>query len=368
MLEKNKEVSLKPEQQLAIMHDNGNLLVSASAGSGKTFVMIQRLIRLVRERKARLDQILAVTFTESAALDMKEKLKKALRKTIANGNVELADAVAEVETADISTIHAFCGRLIRKYFFIVGVSPDFSIADENQSKLIKQESLNKTFREYYKRGDKKFLELIDKFSTNRLDQGLKDLILSMFNFFSAESNPRERAYSTLKNYEEEKFSELLEKYKGYFNSRLELIKEQIEYALDGAISLGLKSGASFCQGLIEDVEQMEKMDAYQISEQANLSRRMTFERNLTEEGKLYKEMVSEGKKQLKKAVEDFTNHLTNRENDRRIIEEVKEDSEKICEILGEFSNTYLSDKTEENVLDFSDLEHFALRVLHKISS
>ena len=82
MLEKDKTVSLKPEQQSAIMHDDGNLLVSASAGSGKTFVMIERLIRLVQEGKAKLDQILAVTFTEAAALDMKEKLKNTDINTI----------------------------------------------------------------------------------------------------------------------------------------------------------------------------------------------------------------------------------------------------------------------------------------------
>ena len=363
MLDKNKNVTLKPEQQSAIMHDNGNLLVSASAGSGKTFVMIERLIRLVQEQKASIDQILAVTFTEAAALDMKEKLKKALKKSVANGDVSLASVVQEVETADISTIHAFCGRLIRKYFFAVGVSPDFVIADENKSKLIKEESLNKTFREYYKKGDKKFLELIDKFSTNRLDQGLKDLILSTFNFFSAESSPRESAFATINNYQEEKFGALLDAYKGYFNQRLSIIKEQVEYALDGVNGLGLTVGATFCQGLIEDIEQIISLNAYEVGEKANLSRRLNFDRNLPEEGKRYKEIVSEAKKQLKKSVEEFTKHITTEENDRLIASQLKEDSQKICEILGEFSTTYLNDKAEENLLDFSDLEHFALKVL-----
>ncbi len=363
MLEKDKTVSLKPEQQSAIMHDDGNLLVSASAGSGKTFVMIERLIRLVQEGKAKLDQILAVTFTEAAALDMKEKLKKALRKSISKGDTNLASVVTEVETADISTIHAFCGRLIRKYFFVVGVSPDFVIADENQANLIKQESLNKTFRDYYKRGDKKFLELVDKFSNNRLDQGFRDLILSTFDFFSAEANPRESAFATLVNYQEDNFSFLVEKYKGYFNERLGLIKEQVEYVFDGLNRLGYEVGVAFCRGLIEDIEKIQGMNAYEVAQNADLSRRLTFERNLCEDGKRLKDTLIEARKRIKKIIEEYSKHLTTEENDRRILTEAREDTQKICEVLGEFSTNYLNEKTEENLLDFSDLEHFALKVL-----
>ena len=111
---------LKLEQKTAIQHDNGNILVSASAGSGKTFVMIERLIRLIREQKTQVSEVLAVTFTESAAADMKEKLKRELAKSVQKGERKLARVIAEVDTADISTLHAFCGRLIRKYFFVVG--------------------------------------------------------------------------------------------------------------------------------------------------------------------------------------------------------------------------------------------------------
>ena len=363
MLEQNKRVNLKPEQRSAIMHDGGNILVSASAGSGKTFVMIQRLIRLVQEGKANLNEILAVTFTESAALDMKEKLKKALKESIIGGKENLVNVVQEVETADISTIHAFCARLIRKYFFSACVSPDFSIADENQAKLIKQESLNKTFREFYKKDDKKFLELLDKFSTNRLDQGLKDFILTAFNFFSAESNPRESAFNTLKNYEKENFSNLLKVYKDYFNADLEKIKEQAQYALDGLKPLMLEKGASFCQGLIQDVLDMQNEDAYQIKQRGKYSRQLVFERNLIDQAKILKDFAVDARKKLIKTVEEFNKHLTDRENDERIFNQVKNDSQKLCEILGEFSTTYQKDKQDENVLDFSDLEHYALKVL-----
>ena len=119
---------LKFEQEQAVMHDQGNVIISASAGSGKTFVMIERLIRLISQRKATVGQILAVTFTDAAAREMKEKLKTALIKKIEgandnqlekhiSGDKELVKQLAELPTADISTIHSFCGKLVRTYFF-----------------------------------------------------------------------------------------------------------------------------------------------------------------------------------------------------------------------------------------------------------
>ena len=103
----------KSEQREAIFYDGGNMLVSASAGSGKTFVMIERLINIIKSGRAEISNVLAVTFTEKAAAEMKEKLKKALIKSIEQGNKELAPKLEDIPTADISTLHAFCGKLIR---------------------------------------------------------------------------------------------------------------------------------------------------------------------------------------------------------------------------------------------------------------
>ena len=158
---------LKPEQAEAINCEGGNILVSASAGSGKTFVMIKRLIRLITEGKAKVDEILAATFTEAAAADMKEKLKRALSEEAAKGNANLAVELNKVATADICTLHAFCGRLIRTYFFAAGVAPDYSVADEAQSGVFKDESIEETFRDLYKQKDEKFLKLVDRYRVRR---------------------------------------------------------------------------------------------------------------------------------------------------------------------------------------------------------
>ena len=130
------------EQLEVIAHGKGNILVSASAGSGKTHTMIERVKRLIIKEGVEINRILAVTFTEAAAADMKEKLKSALMDAaVGKVDYELYGEITEdqkaacerqlneIATADISTMHAFCGRLIRNYFFVAGVSPDFKILD-----------------------------------------------------------------------------------------------------------------------------------------------------------------------------------------------------------------------------------------------
>ena len=176
---------LKPEQREAIFHDAGNILVSASAGSGKTFVMIERAIRLICEGKAKVKEILAATFTEAAAEEMRERLKKALTEKIAEGKIELAEELSDVYTADVCTLHSFCGRLIRTYFFVAGVAPDFKIIDGDDSRELKTEAMEQTFREFYAGKEKWFLTVCDRYKKKRSDKAFKELIAEIFDYLKA---------------------------------------------------------------------------------------------------------------------------------------------------------------------------------------
>ena len=164
---KNERPKLKKEQEEAVFHNEGNMLVSASAGSGKTFVMIERLIRLVSEKKASVNEILAVTFTEAAAAEMKEKLKKALTKRINEGESGLAEELTEVASSDVCTLHSFCAALLRRYFFAAEVSPDFKIADDDDAKELKNESADEIFRELYEKREEGFLWKKTKWEQSR---------------------------------------------------------------------------------------------------------------------------------------------------------------------------------------------------------
>ena len=132
MSDKKTKTTLTPEQLRVIERARGNLLVSASAGSGKTHTMIERLIKLVSEGKTSIERVLALTFTEASASDMKKKLLSALTDRVKKGGDKgLLKEIDKIPYADISTIDSFCNRLVKKYFFIAGVSPDYGIADDS---------------------------------------------------------------------------------------------------------------------------------------------------------------------------------------------------------------------------------------------
>lgn len=356
-------VTLKPEQELAIEHGEGNILISASAGSGKTFVMIERLIRLIKQKKAKINEVLAVTFTESAALDMKEKLKSSIKKQVEKGDKSLAEVVSEVDTADISTLHSFCGQLIRRYFFTCGVAPDFTIADENKSGIIKQESLNKTFKYFYSQKEDWFLSLVDKFSVRRSDTPLKELIMQIFGYFSAEANIIDSASKTIDNYLDGNFDNLLKEYKRYFNKRLTTLSNQLEHALHNLRRLGEKGGVEFCESILQDLYGFIDGDIYAIKQIEKYDKKITFSKKLPQEVKYYKEIAVGVRDNLKKTIIEFSKYLSCEEDDRKSFEFIKEDSKSILKVLFKFLEIYESDKREENLLDFSDLEHFALKVL-----
>ena len=353
---------LKKEQLEAITFEQGNILVSASAGSGKTFVMIERLIRLVKEGKAQINEILAVTYTEAAASEMKEKLKNALRKSVAEGNYQLAPLISQVATADISTVHAFCGRLIRRYFFVAGVSPDFAIADESRANTIKQESLEKTFKQLYQNKESWFLQLIDKFSLDRSDKGLKEAVLDIYEHFSSESDPEKSIDDCLKYYTEQGFYASVKVYKDYFNQDLDRLIAKAESALQGFIQLDVKSGIEFCQGLIDDMKTMQESSLYGLFNYAEYKKGLTFGR-IPENSKVYKDIAVKAKTDLETLIPNFLKHLQSEEKDKEDYKDLYTDTANLSSIVKLFGENYAKEKLEENLLDFSDLEHFALKVL-----
>lgn len=354
---------LKEEQIKAIDHNDGNILISASAGSGKTFVMLERLIRLVSEGKASLNEILAVTFTEAAADEMKEKLKRELKKSVANGNASLARLIPEVATADISTIHAFCGRLIRKYFFIAGVSPDFIVLDANKSLLIKRQSLNDTFKQLYAKKEKWFLGLVDKFSSSRSDDGLKEFILKAYEKFSNDADPQESIKKVLKLYSQDNFESLLAQYKDYLNLRLNRLLEQFKHAQYVVKCHENQTAFDYCQALIDTVQTMIDGDIYLVHQYVDYKRTLSFGKKLSAEEEEQKAIIDVERKNIASIAKEFSNHLTDREQDKKALETLKEDSQYLCQIFALFTENYAKEKLEENALDFSDLEHFVLKIL-----
>ena len=219
-------MKLKPEQLKAINHNEGNCLVSASAGSGKTFVMINRMIRLIVEGYANVNEILAVTFTESAASDMKQKLIKDLANAVAehqDKEKRIKENLNLVRTADISTLHSFCAKIIRTYFFTLGLQPDFKILDKVNSEEIKEKAIVKVFNKYYKSRDKEFIKFSRRYQYKRTDETLKKLIISAHNSLNSIVNKEEYLSNTLFMHTEEGYNKALKLYTDIVIKKIEEI-------------------------------------------------------------------------------------------------------------------------------------------------
>ena len=173
------------EEQRAAIDSAGRTIVSASAGSGKTFVMIQKLVAAIRGG-VDLDNVLAVTFTKKAAAQMKEKLRSALIAGMdgvpAEIRTRLKVQLSKISSASISTIHAFCAKLLRTYFYAVGIDGGFDIisSDDASAKDFKNRTLENMFERYYNEDNAYFKTLLKCYRKKRGDAYLKNLIVSSY--------------------------------------------------------------------------------------------------------------------------------------------------------------------------------------------
>ena len=157
-------VTYTPEQREAIEFTKNNLLVSAGAGSGKTTVMIQRVAELLTREKnpVPISKFLIISFTKASASDMKNKLIKKLSSL--EPTPFILEQIDDIMTSDVSNLHSFCARLLKAYFYEVGLDPTFIVLDELDVDACKEKALNKLFNEKSEAGDKNFFDLVDIFN------------------------------------------------------------------------------------------------------------------------------------------------------------------------------------------------------------
>lgn len=354
---------LKKEQREAIFHNDGNILVSASAGSGKTFVMIERLIRLICEGKAKVREILAATFTEAAAEEMRERLKKALTEKIAQGETRLAEELTDVYSADICTLHAFCGRLIRSYFFVAGVAPDYKIADEDLAFELKTEALNKAFKEIYAARDEELLRLCDRYKLKRADGALKEIVLSLYEYCDSEKDSQELCEKTLSAYTEDGFERVKKEYERYLLKYLKPIKNKLVFAEKGFSQTGLEKGRAFASELISIALTVEENGLYSVKTAIEQMPNSPFRAKTDEQNLEYKAAAVEARDEMKKLFARIALNLKSEEEDKSRITDLAAHTRALFKLTRRFTELYAESKRAENVLDFGDLEKFALRVL-----
>ncbi len=185
----SSESNWTPEQRLAIEFRGNSMLVSAAAGAGKTSVLVERVIQQVLspDQPCDIERLLVVTFTEKAALEMKERLRSALQdaKTKRPDDTRITRQISFLERAQISTIHSFCLSIVKRYFYRVNLDPSFRVLDSNESELLRYEALDEVFEDRYG-GDfpdyKFFWGLVEMYGGRGVDETLKETVLRLHDF------------------------------------------------------------------------------------------------------------------------------------------------------------------------------------------
>ena len=186
-------VTFTKEQQQVIDLRNRNILVSAAAGSGKTAVLVERIItRLTKdESPLNVDQLLIVTFTSAAAAEMKERIHNAIEKALEDNqeNEHLQRQATLIHQAQITTIHQFCLSVIKDYFHTIDLDPSFRVGEEGELKLLQQDVVNDVLEIEFQEGKPEFMSFVECFSPGKDDKNLDELILQLYKFSRSYPNP-----------------------------------------------------------------------------------------------------------------------------------------------------------------------------------
>ena len=186
-----KAMKFSPSQQEVIDLRNKNILVSAAAGSGKTTVLVERIIKLIMNENENIDEFLIVTFTNAAASGMKQKIHKSLVDEVQNGgnSQHLRRQLNLLNKSNISTIHAFCIDVVRKNFHVIGIDPNFRIGDINEVDILLNESIDEVLEKAYREKPDGFIRFVESFTSNRGDGELNEIIKDIYKFILSFPEP-----------------------------------------------------------------------------------------------------------------------------------------------------------------------------------
>ena len=367
------------EQQRAMTERGGDLIVSAAAGSGKTAVLVERVIRRLTdaEHPVDIDRFLLVTFTSAAAAEMRMKLSAAVSAQLEEDttNARLRRQLLLVHRADITTVHSFCLKLAREQAAALGISPDFRIADEREAVLLKSEVLEDTLEALYEENQPDFIALTEQLLTGRDDRRLSKVTLDTFEKIQAHPDPevylqRMTDDSTLTSLAESPFGRvLLEEARAAAEYGLAFLRLAVEQ-MEGVEELENAYLPAFQDDIRQAEQLLDKIRAMDWDGVVGAVRAVSFSRlkgvRGFEDQVLLKE-CQEMRKIWKDAVGRIQKNLlavTDEEAaaDRALTAPALRG---LALAVRAFTEHYTEEKRRRNLADFNDLEHFAVALLLK---
>lgn len=365
------------DQQRVIDTRDSNILVSAAAGSGKTAVLVERIIQRVmdRENPVDIDRLLIVTFTSAAAAQMRERISRAVAKGLEENpeNEHLQRQASLIHNAQITTIDSFCLFVIRNNFNEIGIDPGFRVADESEIKMLEADVMDRLLEEMHTEPSERFLRFVECYSTGTSEKRIEEAILRLYHFSMSYPFPEEWLQARIEDYKAGSAQELSTK--RWFREALQYIDTiltECAERLRQAIAISERPGgpAQYLDNLFSDLELIENLkntkdyealhDLFTYYSFTRLSAKKTQGEDpvLKETVKGIRDEVKKNIANLKKLLFQISVEATLR--DMAVCQEAVEE---LVQLTLLFKERLELAKREKNIIDFSDMEHFALQIL-----
>ena len=372
------KVNWTKEQQDAIYEKGSNILVAAAAGSGKTAVLVERIINKIIKDKIDIDKLLVVTFTNAAASEMRERVLDAIYKKLEDNpdDDNLQRQITLLNKASICTIDSFCLEVVRNNFYeLDNISPNFRIADTAEIELLKQEVIEDIFEAKYEEENEDFTKLINTYTSYRDDTPLKELILKIYSYIQSNPFPEKWLHEKI-----EMFNLKDELGIDFANTPWgeELLKEINDELIDSLTSLETVSNSLYCEPELEkfwqtirnDIDMLQTLKnnletwdkAYEINQNLKFVTwpRQKVDSEIKDNAKIERDEV---KKKLSKVLDKIL--ICDSKQANEDIYDMYKILSKLEKIILEFGKEFLKRKRDKNIVDFNDIEHLALNILLK---
>ena len=366
------EVKWTNEQLQAIQEKDSNILVAAAAGSGKTAVLVERIIHKIIDEQMDIDKILVVTFTNAAASEMRERILEAIYKKLEENpeNVHLQRQIILLNKASICTIHSFCLDVIHNHFYEIDLPSNFKIADTAEIDLLKQEVLDDLFEQKYTENDKDFIELLENYTNYRGDEALQELVLKIYKFIQSSPFPLKWLQEKLEllKIEDKDISQTI-----WGKLIIQAVEDDIQESIMQLETVKSKMAlypemAKFYQKICEDLIILKDLQNYNSWDELYIKllnfnfSKWPVDKKVTND---LKEDSKEIRDKVKKHIKEKTAKLLSCSQEQAVkdLKIITPILEKLANLVTEFTKNFAEKKKEKNCIDFNDIEHFALKIL-----
>ena len=375
------------EQQEVIDSRDCNLLVAAAAGSGKTAVLVERIIQIItnKEKPVDIDSLLVVTFTNAAAAEMRERIGDAIGKALEKNpeDSHLQNQLVLLNKASITTIHSFCLEVIKSNFHKIDLDPNFRIGDETECTILKLETIEEIFEEFYEEKEDDFYKLVESYSEKRGDTNLQQMVLSIYSFVMSSPYPMKWLEDSVQDFNiDDDFDFSTSKWAKIILDTIKIQVNGIVNNFDKALEMveGIEELETFADKLKIEYKMIKRLldscdesweDAYRAAITLEFE---NYAKGVKRIPKGAEEYIKDAKDKAKKIRDDSKKSLESIQNStfnkdvsalNKEIEMLYPIVNSLSKILKRFIYLYSERKREKGIIDFNDIEHFALAILTK---